>query len=164
MEILILLLVSLLVFMSFVTGGSRNKLSKTKDNRIFHVGQKVWHKQRPDCGEGIIIAITNGIADVKFSQSSFSGIPIESVTREKPIKLSSNKTTKVQSAKATIVKKLHHEDSVSPITSAKKFRTTYCHRCKTNLSSRVNMECLSCGWLVCPKCGACEFNCKKIHH
>jgi predicted RNA-binding Zn-ribbon protein involved in translation (DUF1610 family) len=44
---------------------------------------------------------------------------------------------------------------------SKKNRATHCHSCKTNLTSVNEKECSSCGWLICPHCGACEYNCSK---
>jgi hypothetical protein len=34
-------------------------------------------------------------------------------------------------------------------------RVTCCYSCKTNLDSRVQVECNDCSWMICPKCGAC---------
>ena len=33
-------------------------------------------------------------------------------------------------------------------------RATHCYVCKSNLSSKSNLECTNCSWLIC-KCGAC---------
>ena len=38
-------------------------------------------------------------------------------------------------------------------------RTPHCWKCKTALDSGTDDECPSCGWIICPSCGACEFNC-----
>jgi hypothetical protein len=34
------------------------------------------------------------------------------------------------------------------------FRTPWCYACKYPLDRRIEIECVSCGWIVC-KCGAC---------
>lgn len=34
-------------------------------------------------------------------------------------------------------------------------RYTHCWKCKTELNSDQSSKCESCGWLTCPKCGAC---------
>ena len=43
----------------------------------------------------------------------------------------------------------------------KKDRVTHCHSCKSYLDSLSNIECDDCGWLICDKCGACEYDCSK---
>jgi hypothetical protein len=34
-------------------------------------------------------------------------------------------------------------------------RVTHCYACKTGLDSRQHTNCASCGWIICPACGAC---------
>ena len=41
-------------------------------------------------------------------------------------------------------------------TSAKTHRVTHCYRDKLSLDSEVSLECKSCRWLVCHRCGACR--------
>jgi len=38
--------------------------------------------------------------------------------------------------------------------STKIHRVTHCYDCKQGLDSTINLECMSCGWILC-KCGAC---------
>lgn len=33
-------------------------------------------------------------------------------------------------------------------------RVTHCYSCKSRLDNSTNVECMSCGWILCP-CGAC---------
>jgi hypothetical protein len=35
-----------------------------------------------------------------------------------------------------------------------KIRSTHCYNCKTALTTHIDIECVSCGWLLCT-CGAC---------
>ena len=44
-----------------------------------------------------------------------------------------------------------------------KNRFTHCYKCKSTLSSRVHKECDDCGWLICPSCFSCEYNCTSDH-
>jgi hypothetical protein len=37
---------------------------------------------------------------------------------------------------------------------AEQQRSTHCYSCKAHLDSRMNIQCASCGWLIC-SCGAC---------
>ncbi len=41
-------------------------------------------------------------------------------------------------------------------------RTTHCWHCKNGyLDSRIHLECNSCHWIICNKCGACSmYGCK----
>lgn len=55
----------------------------------------------------------------------------------------------------------HNYSSSYSNKSYKKNRAYHCHSCKTNLTSVNEKECSSCGWLICPHCGACEYNCSK---
>ena len=38
--------------------------------------------------------------------------------------------------------------------STKIHRVTHCYDCKQGLDSTINLECMSCGWILC-RCGAC---------
>lgn len=39
------------------------------------------------------------------------------------------------------------------------YRTPHCWKCKTDLDSRIDEECPTCGWIICPTCGACKHLC-----
>ena len=36
-----------------------------------------------------------------------------------------------------------------------KNRHTHCYKCKSEIDSRYDMECIACGWVICNSCGAC---------
>lgn len=40
------------------------------------------------------------------------------------------------------------------ITTPRRLRSAHCYACKDPLSTEANLECTSCGWLICA-CGAC---------
>lgn len=47
-----------------------------------------------------------------------------------------------------------HDNGVSPVTTIKKHRTPHCYKCKYLLDNSIDIECNTCGWIVC-SCGAC---------
>ncbi|NDV93116.1 hypothetical protein GTH32_18260 [Alteromonas sp. 345S023] len=54
-----------------------------------------------------------------------------------------------------------YSDQSNATKSSRKNRATYCHSCKSSLTSSNDKECANCGWLICSICGACEYNCSK---
>ena len=38
-------------------------------------------------------------------------------------------------------------------------RITHCWKCHRHLNNEIHQECVSCNWIICPNCGACESNC-----
>lgn len=38
--------------------------------------------------------------------------------------------------------------------SSKRHRATHCYNCKNNLDNSIDIECNTCGWILC-SCGAC---------
>lgn len=44
-------------------------------------------------------------------------------------------------------------------TLAPSFRATGCWKCKVKLDGEFDIECKTCGWMICPNCGACNPNC-----
>lgn len=37
----------------------------------------------------------------------------------------------------------------------KKNRTSYCWNCKQSVANSIDLECKTCGWIICGACGAC---------
>ncbi len=54
-------------------------MQKVREGILMKVGEKVEHRTRPDVGVGTIVEITGSTCVVKFNDSSFSGIPLDSV-------------------------------------------------------------------------------------
>ncbi len=42
-------------------------------------------------------------------------------------------------------------------------RTPRCWACHTGLDNATDEECNFCGWIICPRCGACDPNCTFSH-
>ena len=38
-------------------------------------------------------------------------------------------------------------------------RSSACHKCKRPVYNTYDIECLSCGWIVCARCGSCGCGC-----
>ena len=39
--------------------------------------------------------------------------------------------------------------------------TSVCWRCHSSINSNVNSRCSKCGWYICNRCGACDWNCPR---
>ncbi len=59
----------------------------------------------------------------------------------------------IQKHKEFIEKLGFDYQGVQPL-EAKHRRITHCYGCKADLDSKINIQCASCGWLIC-SCGAC---------
>ena len=46
------------------------------------------------------------------------------------------------------------DNGVRPVTEGRSHRVTHCWNCKGHLDNTVNVECATCGWIIC-NCGAC---------
>jgi len=116
------------------------------------IGSYVTHKTKASLGEGIVLDETSSVATVLWPASS------ETHTYSKDFLITCDRASNVE-----ITTRLHERRfatmsrryvGVRLAGAHNQNRVTHCWSCMHDLLGSRDLECRSCGWLVC-LCGAC---------
>ena len=124
-------------------------------------GAYVFHKSKPEWGIGLVksIGLVQGIhcMDIEFQKAGKKRFLVEIASKRlKEIDYDFG-VHEFFKYKLLPVTKSYVGVTVA---SNRKVRRTYCNSCKKALSNQVDLECKSCGWILC-ECGNCGCNSEK---
>ncbi|MBW3565480.1 MAG: DUF3553 domain-containing protein [Acidobacteria bacterium] len=115
----------------------------------YQSGDLVRHPKRPEWGVGRVIMVD---ADGKLSISFSKGGSKKLVPQ--PLEKLSRTTDSVRIYHREFLENQGKAYKGTRSAGKNRHRITHCYSCKSRLDNSVDLECISCSWIIC-WCGAC---------